>query len=416
VAVKRILLMSPVNLSSNMAGPAIRYYHLYKELKKHFDVKVIVPDLKGCIIEEAAAPLTRQGIIKYVKWADVVIVQGTTLFHYPSISTKSKCLIVDLYDPFILENLELRKNRKFGSILYDIDLEMLRKQLLKGDFFLCSNQRQLDFWVGSLCMLGKIKLDNYSTFSKPSNIIAVVPMGISSAPPTASPREIRSSLNLKDSDFLVTWAGGVWEWLDIESVLSAFELLSRRSDNIKLLIMGGEDNPHVKRFRDEHKLHENIILTDWIPYEEREKYLLASDVGIIAHYDILETRYSHRTRVLDYIWSGIPVITTEGDYFADYVEKEQIGRTVRYRDPESIANTLLELSESPSILAKMRSRINQVREEFFWENTLAPLICFCKNPITDPCRKQSKSTAYYLLKLLLIQAKKKMKLYKRWKT
>jgi hypothetical protein len=39
--------------------------------------------------------------------------------------------------------------------------------------------------------------------------------------------------------------------------------------------------------------------------------LREADIGVSLHREDVETRYSFRTRVLDYLWAGLPIITTE---------------------------------------------------------------------------------------------------------
>ena len=51
-----------------------------------------------------------------------------------------------------------------------------------------------------------------------------------------------------------------------------------------------------------------------------------ADLGVSAHRDHLEARYAHRTRLLDYLWAGLPVVATRGDALAELVDRERLGR------------------------------------------------------------------------------------------
>ena len=75
-------------------------------------------------------------------------------------------------------------------------------------------------------------------------------------------------------------------------------------------------------------LDTHVIFNDWVPYEERAAYLREADIGVSTHRQHLETRYSFRTRMLDYLWAGLPIVCTEGDYFGDLVQREGLGRAV----------------------------------------------------------------------------------------
>src|SRR5204862_458433 len=95
---------------------------------------------------------------------------------------------------------------------------------------------------------------------------------------------------------------------------------------------------------------------DWVPYEERQSWLLDSDLGISAHSDHLEARFSFRTRVLDYLWAGLPVVTSSGDSIAELVEREGLGRTVAPGDAEAFACACAELLDDPEVRVDAREQ------------------------------------------------------------
>jgi hypothetical protein len=69
-----------------------------------------------------------------------------------------------------------------------------------------------------------------------------------------------------------------------------------------------------------------VFFNDWVPYAERENYLLEADVGVSLHRDHLETHFAFRTRFLDCLWAGLPIITTRGDV----ISGRRAGRCGRY--------------------------------------------------------------------------------------
>ncbi len=72
-------------------------------------------------------------------------------------------------------------------------------------------------------------------------------------------------------------------------------------------------------------LNRNVFFNDWVPYGERQNYLLEADVGVSLHLDHVETRFSFRTRVLDYIWVGLPMVLSAGDALSDLVARQELG-------------------------------------------------------------------------------------------
>ncbi len=69
----------------------------------------------------------------------------------------------------------------------------------------------------------------------------------------------------------------------------------------------------------------------WVPYNDRQNFLLDADVGVSTHFEHIETTFSFRTRILDYLWTHLPIVTTRGDGFGDLVIAEGLGVAVRNR-------------------------------------------------------------------------------------
>ena len=58
----------------------------------------------------------------------------------------------------------------------------------------------------------------------------------------------------------------------------------------------------------------------WVPYDERGAWFAEADLGVSAHLDSLEARFAFRTRLLDHIAAGTPLVVTRGDVLAELVE------------------------------------------------------------------------------------------------
>src|SRR5206468_8785633 len=86
----------------------------------------------------------------------------------------------------------------------------------------------------------------------------------------------------------------------------------------------------------------------WVPYEERQNYLLEADIGVSTHLDHVETAFSFRTRILDYLWASLPIVATEGDSFATLIEAEGLGLTVPAQDVGALETALLPLLDDPA--------------------------------------------------------------------
>ena len=122
----------------------------------------------------------------------------------------------------------------------------------------------------------------------------------------------------------------------------------------------------------------------WVAYHERQNYLLESDVGVSLHLDHLETQYSFRTRMLDYLWAGLPIVATAGDGFAQIIATEGIGTVVPPGDVDAVAGALVALLADRHARETCRARAVAVASRFRWSAVLEPVVSFCAAPHHAP--------------------------------
>jgi hypothetical protein len=123
-----------------------------------------------------------------------------------------------------------------------------------------------------------------------------------------------------------------------------------------------------------------IFNDEWVAYEDRVNYLLEADVGVTTHLDHLETRFSFRTRVLDYLWAGLPTISSTGDGFSDLIQQEQLGLTVPPGQVDALAQAILTLAADADLRLKYAANARRVAQAFEWERVAQPLVEFCRAP------------------------------------
>ena len=128
-------------------------------------------------------------------------------------------------------------------------------------------------------------------------------------------------------------------------------------------------------------LDTSVIFNDsWVDYADRQNYLTEADAGVSNHFSHVETTFSFRTRILDYLWAGLPMVVTEGDSFAQLIEEEDLGIVVPEKDVDALAAALERILFDDELITRVRANIAVVRERFFWHNTLAPLVSFVSDP------------------------------------
>ena len=330
------------------------------------------------------------------EWADVIVVQGLVLLFHPVLKLAQKHLVVDIYDPFNLEILELLHDAPWDERLehHYGHLGALVDQLNAGDFFLCASHKQRDYWLGALSTAGRINPYTHGEDRQLRRLIDVAPFGIDPRPPIHSGKPAAKGVlpGIGKDDRLLIWGGGVYNWFDPLSLLRAWPRVLDRVPNARLLFMGlqhpNPDVPAMAMATRAIQLSEELGLRDksvhfnleWVPYERRKDFLLESEIGVSMHFEHLETAFSFRTRILDYIWAGIPIVATEGDEFARWIQSEGAGRVARYEDAGSIADAITELLTNREAYLACSRAVEGARSPFAWEETLKPLVRYCAQP------------------------------------
>jgi len=146
---------------------------------------------------------------------------------------------------------------------------------------------------------------------------------------------------------------------------------------------------------------------EWIPYEERENVLLEADIGASIHFDHLETHFSFRTRILDYLWAGLPILATQGDGFAELIERQELGVIVPYQNERAIAHAIVSLVNHPDQLKKMKSNIAAIRGQFHWESVIAPLDDMIDRLTAHPRKRKIWKVGKALLRFVVTKLREK---------
>jgi hypothetical protein len=128
----RILILSQDEIGMNMSGPAIRCWELVRVLSTQCRVTVASPGELGLALPSGAdaiqlsTPILQEQAPHY----DAILLSGYTLFLYPFLKTLQIPLVVDVYAPYNLENLQRVAAKKMAFQLQDHDdvLSVLRDQ------------------------------------------------------------------------------------------------------------------------------------------------------------------------------------------------------------------------------------------------------------------------------------------------
>ncbi|KQO62164.1 glycosyltransferase [Curtobacterium sp. Leaf261] len=396
---KRVLVITGDALGEKMAGPGMRAWKIAEALSANNDVRLLtwnVANRKSDKFLVERVPLQHERHMKsHEEWADVIFFQGYALHHFQTLQRSNKIMVVDLYDPMHLEQLEqARDNGDSGwKAQVEATTGVVNAQLERGDFFLCASERQRLFWLGQLAALGRVNPANYLADENLGKLIAIAPFGMDSTPPQHTRKAIRGVVpGIGEDDKVIIWGGGIYNWFDTPTLVRAVAQVAERHDDVKLFFLGvahpNPDVPEMAIVAKTRELSAQLGLTgkhvffneQWVALDDRQNYLTEANVGVSTHFAHIETTFSFRTRILDYMWANLPIVTTGGDSFGDLVAAEGMGVAVQERDVDALAAALESMLYDDEAAGRARRAVQRVREEFTWERALAPLVEFCKDP------------------------------------
>ena len=322
---------------------------------------------------------------------DWVLLHGHLGNHYLS-QRDDLPVVVDLYDPFLIENLHY--HRELGFEPYRTDHSTWKLQLGRGDFFLCSSDEQRCFYLGWLGALGRVNplaLEDDPTLEM---LITELPFGTPSGdPPARAPRS--DVLEGVGDHAKVLYFGGIYDWYDPAVVLDALPIILEREPETVVVFV---EHPHpdatplstagLTRTVAEERgwLGTSVRFESWRPFERRFELAQVADLAVVTHCPGLETDLSLRTRMVDLLWLGLPVVATVGGAMSGIVDAVGAGRTVAPGDPAELADAVcgfLSDAEARRTAGEAGRRWAAAKS---WPRVSRPLLDFAAAPYRDPHR------------------------------
>jgi glycosyltransferase involved in cell wall biosynthesis len=125
-----------------------------------------------------------------------------------------------------------------------------------------------------------------------------------------------------------------------------------------------------------------------VPADRRYDLLRDVDLLVAPHRPSLETRLSLRTRFLDAMAAGCPVVTSDGGAMSRMLREHGAGWVVPPGDGEALALALAEALEDEEARERSRAGARELLRAFAWDRALEPLVRFCREPQVDPFKER----------------------------
>jgi glycosyltransferase involved in cell wall biosynthesis len=412
----RIALLSSERIRPRMAGIGIRYL----EFARRLAAAGLETVLLSPATPEESAGLALPGVelrrfepgrlAEQVRGCDAAVAQGQWANDLV-LAAPGLPAALDLYDPWLIENLSYLAT--LGLDPYRNDHASWLLQLSRGDFFLCSSEEQRVFYLGFLAALGRVNPELAARDPDLRSLIDVVPFVV---PEELPPHQPYLPPRVPGERRLLF--GCLYDWYDPWTLLEALTLIDladgqgdgiggvgredrkdRREGALAgdrgrvgagwVLLLIHNPNPGTPQrlladveawCRRREWWGSRVRSIDWVPVERRYDLLRDVDLLVAPHRPSLETRLSLRTRFLDALAAGCPVVTTEGGAMSRLLREHGAGWVVPPGDAPALARAIDAALEGGGGGAAWRQGAAALLASFRWERALAPLLRFCREP------------------------------------
>jgi len=355
----RVLIRTDDRIGERMAGSALRAWEMARALQFYrFEVRIEAAEGS---VAPGPGPEIGEKITGFRP--EVVIVAPWSL--RTSDLLGSHLLIIDGVTPLpaelaMFQQTETIRTRSLRA------RSRIPLALARADALLVAGKNQRKCWLE---ILGSRRAELP---------IIDVPFGIPQSPPSDEMEEIPG---VPPGNAVILWWGGVWPWLDLETLLAARALLGRRKVSLVIPVASRPGSlsavfslEELQQAKKRHSLRgsEVVPLKTWVPYMHRDRVLNRASVLAVLHQPSREAELCFRTRAMDALWAGVPLLLSEGGELAELARRNAWGSVIRPGDVSSAA-AALDFLLRDDFHFSCREALEKSRPHWTWRRLLQPV-------------------------------------------
>jgi len=356
----RILVVTDDHVGPAMAGSGLRAWELARVLLAAGN-EVVLAGGSGSIHPEGHGPPVVT--TPRWRWAEAVVGQPWSL--PPRAFVGNHLLVVDGVTPLLAElaaapqsRLVERRRRTAAARLPLVSA--------RADAVLAAGEVQVQWWRRRLGCGREVP-------------VIEVPFGISETDPEP---EVGNIHGVPPGWQVVLWWGGVWPWLDLETLLAARARLGVAKVSVVVPTAerpGGSSSAFttadLRAAAARHGLQSPQVLPleRWVPYATRHLVLNRAALLAVLHRPGAESELSFRTRALDGVWAAVPLLLTEGGAVAAIARAGGWGGVVPPQQVEATA-AAIQLLLGLRGQERCRQALAAHRDAWRWSVVAQPLV------------------------------------------
>lgn len=187
-------------------------------------------------------------------------------------------------------------------------------------------------------------------------------------------KKLREKLNISQDTQILIYAGRIVEEKNIHFILESFIKLSKKKDNVILLLVGPalSTNPYIKKLKEKISqagIENRVIFTGPIPHKEMPFYYQGSDIFLFA--SLTDTQ---GIVILEAEACGLPIVALRDEAFTNIVEENKNCFLVKKANPDLFAKKILEILNNKNTWNSFSKRSYQISQKFSEEKQTKKLL------------------------------------------
>ncbi len=238
------------------------------------------------------------------------------------------------------------KSKVFTDNYYVARLWNQEKAILdRADVLSVVSQPQEYATIGELG--ARFRLNRLTTGYQFTHVIPCSISNTTTIEKTVPEKSLVRGVHVPENAFIILWSGGYNTWTDVTTLFSALEEVFSRFSNVYFVSTGGEITSHdeitYKQFLKQiqnSRYRSRFVMRGWIPFNEVAAYVRESNVGINIDLFSYEGILGSRNRLMDWMHSKLPIITSELCELSKVIKKHSLGITFQPENTSELVDVL----------------------------------------------------------------------------
>lgn len=286
---------------------------------------VLVPGITGRLLAVFLFPFFFHRVLKNFK-PDVVV-----SFAVPTSGWQAAIICRAHRKPFLFRALDV--SHKIRRTMFAPLIKIAERLVYStASWVSCNNPAMFDYCASLGAMAGKSSVD-------------FPPLDLSHFLEGAPKKDIRSKLGIPQNSKVILYMGSFFYFSGLSDVLRNLALMSERPTLV--LIGGGEQDAELRTMTKKLLLEDKVKFMGFVKFEDLPAYLSMADVAINPMVPSLVSNKALPNKVLQYMASGLPVVTTKLDglssTFEDHVGLQSVSH------PSDVLAAAVAMMENPKL-------------------------------------------------------------------